>query len=453
MVVATLSSGVAALALYLALGQEVFYKIDGPHLALSLADGHIEHPYNVLYMPFLWCVDKLLGPLGLTAYWTAVAFSALGTAAGVALFHLGLRRLRIGAGQAWLATGLVALCPPVLFFATVVEHHGPFFAFAGLSFVVMVELVRRPGVVLAVALGLSTHLAYAVHGTGNLLPGLLLPWFLALRLDAGTLRRDLGLVAIAGALHLGLWAGLMDVELPRGGGSRTLAVLYDDGIGRPRGIVHLPAILWQEWLGPFLPLSVSFLVAFRRAELRPEAIAALVGLVPYVLLCLFLIVGEEEFGAYLLPMAFPAARLTAAAVPRSTCAALLVLSAVLAFAAVARHDDPTEARSWADGVREVAGGRRVVMLAGGTPDIAFLLTQMPDAERYLAVDIALAVDPAAAEPFRGFDLILEARRGTAILLTEGGRAELEEHPAGVELIAHMHARQVQAGAFRGWLIE
>src|SRR5690606_15919454 len=129
-----------ALAAYVLAAQPVFYKTDGPFLVLNLAEGHCEHPYNVLYMPLLCGLHALLAPLGATPYASAVALSVLGGALGVGLAHVGLLRSGLDARAANAATLLVALTPAIVFFATVVEHHGIFLPFAALAFWITVEL-------------------------------------------------------------------------------------------------------------------------------------------------------------------------------------------------------------------------------------------------------------------------------------------------------------------------
>ena len=104
--------GLVALAFYLALAQDVFYKTDGTYLVYDYAKGNLAHPYNPLYLPLLSLFGVLVAPLGLTHYWTAVAFSAFSTAAGVGLTHVAFRRAGMSGPPAWLATGLVLACPP-----------------------------------------------------------------------------------------------------------------------------------------------------------------------------------------------------------------------------------------------------------------------------------------------------------------------------------------------------
>src|SRR5690606_31829227 len=162
----------------------------------------------------------------------------------VGLAHVGLLRSGLDARAANAATLLVALTPAIGFFATVVEHHGIFLPFAALAFWITAVLGRRPSWPGAGLLGVTTRVAYLLPGTGNLLPGLLLPAFLAWRAGAEArgwiAGRDLAIAALAGALHLALFFGLRDLELPSGGVDAALDSVLGDGIGQPRGLEYLP---------------------------------------------------------------------------------------------------------------------------------------------------------------------------------------------------------------------
>ncbi len=85
--------------------------------------------------------------------------------------------------------------------ASVVEHHGPFPPFAASGFLLAVDFARRPGV----------------------------------------------LLSLAGALHLGLFVGLLEFEL--GGaasGGTTVGTILSEGIGGSRGLTVVPVVVWRE---------------------------------------------------------------------------------------------------------------------------------------------------------------------------------------------------------------
>jgi hypothetical protein len=172
----------AALALYACLAQEVTYG-DGDQLLNYMLGGNLTYWTHFFYLPLLAGAHAVLGEFGFTLHDSGVAFSAAGTALGVFGAHAGASRLGLSRGAALLVGILVATAPAVLFFATVVEVHGPFFAFAGLSFVCTARFVASPGVARGAELGAVTGLAVGAHATGNLLPCLLLPF-------AGVLARE-----------------------------------------------------------------------------------------------------------------------------------------------------------------------------------------------------------------------------------------------------------------------
>ncbi|MCC6781954.1 MAG: hypothetical protein IT457_03850 [Planctomycetes bacterium] len=459
---ALLALAVAGLV-YGALLQGVFFKTDGPYLTLNLAEGRCAHPYNAGYMPLLFGFAALLAPLGLTAFEVSGWFSVAGAALGVGLAQLAFARLGLRGRTLAFATLLVATTPPIAFFATVVEHHGPFLPFAAASFLLGVEFARRPGLLLALALGASTHLAYLVHGTGNLLPGLLFPLILAWRRGLPTWRRDLGLLALAGAIHLLSFVLLLEYEL--GGavrGSEKLGAILGEGIGGPRGIAAIPRVVWRELLVPFAPLLIGALCAWwvgagDRRRRRTELVATAVGALPYLAICVHLIAGEDERGAYLLPLAFPLAHVVAA-LPWPVPGAVAVLAALLAVSGIRGHETPilTEQQAWRTAALAEAGSRPLVLALGGTRDIAFALASLPEVER-LIPGVAAANPKDAAVIGAVFDAWLAAQRaaGRVVLLTEGALEDLADPKlgAGAALLAHVRAlpgaRRVERGPFRG----
>jgi hypothetical protein len=131
---------------------------------------------------------------------------------------------------------------------------------------------------------------------------------------------------------------------------------------------------------PFLPLSVACWLAWLRKELRPELVALFLGLLPYAALSLLLGVGRPDFverGAYWLPLAIPAARSCAAAVPRTGALGLALVALGLAWMAVARHDDPAPARAFARTWSAIQSEREGVLLIAGFEDHAHTLIALP----------------------------------------------------------------------------
>ncbi|MEZ5989069.1 MAG: hypothetical protein R3F30_08090 [Planctomycetota bacterium] len=328
-----------ALGLYLAFGHELFFKFDGQHLVLRLVGRDPHYPRHVLYMPLLIAFGDLCDHVvRLSPYEKTRALSAVGTAIAAGSVVLGAGLLGLGRGRR-LAAGLAfALCPAVFLFGTVVEIHGAFLGVAGPAFVLACALGRPRAdraveLVLALAFGGLCGLATLVHASGFLLPGLLLPWVLVRRWGTGPLallRREdraegLGrsglLLAAAMLPHLLLSLWLGDVF--------GAADFVGEGFRHPQGLGYLPGIVWAEGLLPFLPLSlVAALCLLRPGAPRREALALGLGVAPYLWSALRLLVGDTEFGAYLLPAALVAACLAATYLPRRLLPVLVVLCAV-----------------------------------------------------------------------------------------------------------------------------
>ncbi|MFQ5505236.1 MAG: hypothetical protein ACE5F1_10615, partial [Planctomycetota bacterium] len=177
-------AGLAALVLYLVLGQSTFYENDGHFLLLRhLQRGETTvppHSRHFLTEPLLYLFAlPVEGLLGISPYRTAVVFSSLGTAIGVFLTGLAGLRLGLEPRRAASAALLFATLPGVLLFATVVEFHGPFLAAAGLALFLTAVWCRSQNPGAAILLGSCTALAAGMHATGQLLPLALVSFFLA----------------------------------------------------------------------------------------------------------------------------------------------------------------------------------------------------------------------------------------------------------------------------------
>lgn len=387
----------AFLALYAALGQHTFYKTDGiglVHFARSgPVWGSVHHP---LYEPLLHELDRLLEPLGASPYRSALAFSALGSALGVALAHAGFLRLGLARGSAALAAALAGLAPAVFFFATVVEYHGPFFGTAGLAFWCMARAAQRPSPARALALALATYFAASLHATGHLLPSLTCAWLLALGFPS--LRwRALVAPCIAGAAHVALLFGVPALTRALGNAASpdAQAAFFTMQEFAP---LDLPLGFAREWLLAFAPLSLVLFWRPREPALRLEWYALLAACVPYALLSWSLNTGHNpsECGAYWLPLALPAARLAVAQLPRAAAVALVLVCAGTGLWQIARHDEPAAQRAWIAGFDAARAGRPALPWIGHSSEAAALLIERPDQE-YLALDFLRTLGPAGVQ--------------------------------------------------------
>lgn len=317
---------------YLALASPTFYKTDGPDL-FWLFDEHRQHPWHLGYLPLFrgwhWLLHLFSADVSLMRVGTS--FSALGMAIGVSSFVAGLQRLGISAGRRDTAAILLAAGPGALLFATVVELHAPLMAMAGIAFWWTTVQVQRPSWAGMLLLGVLTHGCFVMHSSGLLLPGWLLPFFLARRMPAG--RRDWLLAAAAGFVHALLWFALPRLFPSLYGLHADLAAAFakETSINRPQSVDYAGEIFVQEWLWPLMPVSVLCFAAALRRELRAEFVAFAVGMGPFLYLCVRQLVHEPENGAYLLPMTMPAVLLTVQALRPRVSVAAAVLGAMVAL--------------------------------------------------------------------------------------------------------------------------
>lgn len=340
-----------SLMVYAVLRQDCFYRHDGWGFFTAIDQGlgfHADHPF---YMPMArpWCA--LLALVGIGTFAALGLFSAFGTAIAVAIHTLSLRRL--GMKDPVLGTAWVGLCPAVLFFATVVEIHGVFLAFAAFCFYLTVVLVDRKSLPLAALLGISLALTWQVHASGILLPLVYLPWYLR---RAGWNGRVIGTAVVAGLLAFTILLlvreGSMGTTL--GGAGNVLASLRDLGAESHR----IGEVLWVEWLWPFLPTSVLVVLLLFSGKWRVDAGLLLLTLVPYVLTGTLILQESSELGAYFLPWIFPASILCLESLGPRLARVLVLAGALLGIVNITSHErsrgvDP----DWAARVVQTCGDR------------------------------------------------------------------------------------------------
>lgn len=442
---------------YLGLGQDTFYKTDGPDIA-RLLDAHLQtgaplqHPWHVGFLPALEGFRRLCVALGLQPGYVQLGawFSALGAALGVAFALAGMRRL-VGATVARWAALLLACNPGYVLFATVVEYHGPLQAMLGLSFWWMVVQVGRPSWAGLVGLGLLCHLAFLIHGQALFYPAWLLAFFLARRWSAGERRLDLWRAVVAGGVHAGLWLLLPRVWPQSYGMWADLAqgLQAEGSFARPRSLDYTPRILWQEWLWPLLPVAMLVWLAPLRRALRGEFLAFVVGMAPYLYLSVRLLVFEPEYGAYLLPMVLPAALLVARLAGARWRPLLLVAALAGLLPLSLDHRAHFAAQRAFDGafaaaVATAAGPARPFVLVGSHRELAAAYARLDlparprpplTEEGFLWVRENASMPRAAATPahFAGVDAYLRALHaaGRAVLITTTALASLDDPRAAM----------------------
>jgi hypothetical protein len=439
---------VGCLVLYLALGHAAFYKTDGPDI-VRLLDAHLQtgaplrHPWHVGFLPALDLFRRGLAGIGLTPGYVQLGdwWSALGAALGVACTRAGARRLGLDAGSGRLAAIALALCPATLLFATVVEFHGPLLGLVGLCFWWTTVQVVRPSWWGMVVLGVFCHAAFLIDGQGLFLPAWLLTFFVARRWRNGVQRRDLLLGAATAAVHLGLFVAMPRL-LPEFYGfwaNLGKGLSAEGAMGRPQTLDYTPAIFWQEWLWPLLPISVLVFFAPLRRALRLEFAAFLVGLLPFLFVSVRLLVFEPEYGAYMLPMALPAALLVAQVVNarwRMFAVASLLVGLLPWFGASRDHLKAQAAidAEFATSVATAAKGKKPYVLVGSARELAAAYARLhPDELLWVRENATMPRQQATPEHFGGVGAYLLALHGAgrAVLLTEEALRSLDDPRAAI----------------------
>jgi hypothetical protein len=458
-----------SLTIYCLLGQEKNYG-DGNFLLGFYHEGARVHPVHILYFPVLSLLQAVCSPLGLSLFQVAAFYSALGTSIGLACCHLAISALGFSRREAVLSSAALALCPAIIFFATVVELHGPFFAFVGLSFYLLARLMRSPGMGTALLLGMSSAGSYYAHASGYILVGLLVLCILGLSPRAECCRgRQLLLVGIVVAAHLGLIHGgalllqsfglVLGVEEASGYMS-SLEVLGDaDWTWGLR-------TLWEEWLWAFMPLSIVSLAAVVTEPGRRFTLALLPAILVYLFSALLLVGDHDERGAYLIPLSVSAllGALLARSCQRGKLLALcIVLGGVIGITRVALHDDGSKSLAEAAEFSEQTAGQPAYLLTGTESDIETCMLRLPGQPyRHLARYAGLLPSELEAQlPVldRAIDGLLSA--GTRIYLTRGAvlalETEGETNRSGVAFLAHLRSRyslsELPAGSFLAYRLE
>ncbi|MGE3174335.1 MAG: hypothetical protein AB7O97_17025 [Planctomycetota bacterium] len=321
----TLCLGLGVLIVCLLCTRDLWHGLDAYDFVGRFENGVLVNPRHPLYLPLAALIVRPLVALGVPVFDAAVAASSVGTALGCALAH----RAGLAAGlprrEALLATAAAAACFAVLYYGTVVEIHGVFLIAAGAAWWIAVRCARRPGVAAGALLGVVTGVGASIHATGHvLLPAFAL--FAAAQLGwRGLLRAwpaALALLLLHAAVVAGLHLWLLPESVRHAPEPEAGAVSYLQHL-RSFGTDWscLPRTLWREWLAPFLPVSILALLAFLSRGQRRFGLAMVGAVVGYTVFTNMLLApagivarpqylppfATMEYGAYLLPLVFPAA--------------------------------------------------------------------------------------------------------------------------------------------------
>ena len=439
----------ASFALYVLFAQEKNYG-DGNFLLGFYHEGARVHPVHILYLPALTALRMVFEPLGMSLFEIARLFSAAGMALGVALCYRGMILLGSSRRQAFLAGVAIALCPAVMFFATVVELHGPFFACAGLCFYLLARFVHNPSAALAIQVGLASGLCYYAHASGIIIAGLVGTMFLGLSGPGEWRDRRRWLqVGIMLVVHLLLIYG----------GSAVLQAL-----GLAVGVEHADAYvrelevlgeadwtwglrtLWEEWVYAFMPLSLLVFSAALSASGRRLLTALLPALLTYLLAALVLVGDHDERGAYLLPLVFPAVLGVLHGRPCWRTGLLwgaILIGGSVGLVRILAHDDGSRSVAEAAEFRELIGERAAFLLTGSEADIETCMIRLPGQPfRHLSRYASLLPEELAAE-LPGIDRAIDRTlaESTEIYITREAMVYLQSddprNRSGRDLLAHL----------------
>ncbi len=421
-----------AFLLFAALAQHTFYGPDGRIILKMTMSGMVAHPLHLLYVPMLRASYAVVSLWGGSWFVAGTLLSQVGAALGVFFWHRACARLGLARGQAALVVALCATAPAVLFFASVVELHAPFLAFAGLSCYLAARLVTHATFTHAMCLGLSTGLAFGAHATGHLLM-VWLPLLVLVEAPHLRLRRWLWLGVLAAAVHVAVTLGL--VPLMRALGAEVHAsAAARHLVGSNQGRLNVTSLLMQVWndgLRPFAPMSfVVWVGVHRRWRL---GLVFLLGCLTYGAVTFTLMAPGSESGAYLVPLVWPAALLIARTLPKSI-GWLVVLGGLgLGVRWIARHDDTHFGRAFAADVRAVAQRGPVDLICGQHVEFDACMIFGPEIEwRELINETNLPPEtvPVLVQHLHGWLMAQEAA-GRQIILTEGAMQYLAA-PVGSE---------------------
>lgn len=123
----------AVFALCVLVGQRTFYGPDGRAILKMTMSGMQVHPLHFFYVPMLRVSHALAARFGGSWYDAGLLLSQVGTAVGAFFWHRAAARLGATRTQAAAVVALCVTAPAILFFASVIELHAPFLAFAGLA--------------------------------------------------------------------------------------------------------------------------------------------------------------------------------------------------------------------------------------------------------------------------------------------------------------------------------
>jgi len=469
----------------------LWHGLDGYQFLSDIDHGQLFHDRHVLYKPVAWLIASTLQPLGLSLFDSVVAASAIGTAIGAFFAHRALLGLGLPRRDAALAGIAIAGCFSVLYFATVVEIHGVFFGFAGLAWWAFGKFSKHPSWTRALLCGCACGLTAAAHATGHLLLGTF--YACALAWCWQRMRQTNG-VFVLGALAVGHFAtaALVTTIVMRLTGTIDPAQkkgLFEGPIGYVGNMLGLATdwsttgpLFVQEWLRPFLPLSLFPLLALTVPRLRREGALLCVCVAVYLAAAVVLLSPTEtlrhpqylppltliEYGAYFLPLAVPAAIVGVRMLP-ARLRVLLPLATIAWAAWLQLHPDrPVRDDAFGNAVIELVEREQHAVLCGGFAEIDSVKRLRPSLAapqfiyayewQVMAFTNRRQMTPAVAQRMFDADYLLAQQKGGLLVTADALRILRATHDGMFDALvdgyipAHYELQPYEHGAFRGFRV-
>lgn len=454
-----------AVALFLLLPQRGVHGVDGNVFAVWIEEGDTSnYARHAAYLHLCGLAFAALEPFGASGHDALRLTSALGTALGLVFLLFAFARLAPPhVGGPLLPVLAVLFTPTTFYFATTGEIAGVFAAGVGLLWWTFARWLDRPSVATAACLGVAAAIAGALHALGHLMtPALLAAAALLRRLPAG--RRGAQLVALVAA-HAAV-AVILSMLLTTGAGDQAADAA--DVIGEyweTFAPLTAPAVLFREWLLPYLPWSVGALLALSSRRSRPFALATLAMLALYLPPNVVFLGFHEirESGAYFLPLGPLLVLATAQFVSARGFVLVVVIAATVTVLTVApgwRHPVPPD---FGAGVELLNTEQKVALVVGSRDELAGARTAVKGLmvmEFDSVVGAWAQIEPPAARPpfaewFDGWHDTL-ARGGSTTVFSElaVSRLDADGYPLAPSFWhEHVPARyeltDVQRRGFRG----
>lgn len=397
---------------------------------------------------------------------SARAASAIGTA--VAVWWMYRAALQSHPKIAIRVACACATTPAIVFFATVVEIHGVFLAFAGLCWYLMARheaIGSAARLRSAFVLGVATAVAAHVHATGQLLPLVILPWWYFARPDI-SYRDRIRFLAVSATGHavtcllaVALFLA-MGVPLPW---RDQLHFVAGQVPAMQKAGAHDFSLLamhaLRDWLLPFAPFSVSPMIALLVRRNTGAGLVLLWGAVLYIALT-WVLIDVTERGAYAVPLVWPACVLACRLLGAGWCWPAIGISATLSLAQIREHDHAPGDPHIVSDVRAACAGATPAFLTAHLPEFEWFLRETPELVVYEFGDWLLAnrgsTMPNLSSLVEVFDRHLQA--GHALCMgapTAVGLFHLNETPAAKlvwqYLTTEYKVTEIAHGSFHGVL--